>query len=256
MNKKAMQESLLTMIIGVVIFILMLGLNNVINATLSEARHREVCRLSIAEVELAKKATLETLKPQIDCPMSVTDIEKDDLPKDEAKAADLVKREFAQAMYDTWYVSAQGEHRTFQQRIFTKGNVHCLLYSRINLHDIDEALNKEDLGGMTSWLTVNNPPESSKSYFTHLTYENKRAFFIIDASDPDRIRIADEIDPSKDYYVVFWASFEEGGIIGKLNIIGDVAKVIREVLEERWFPQVIVVPEEQFEHIGCEALLN
>jgi len=255
MNKKAIQESLLTLILGIVIFILILGLSTTINAAIHKSRIREYCRLSIVTVEVSKEATFGAIKPSLDCPMQTIEIKKENLPKKNPE--DYVKRIFAQAMYDAWYVAGRGEHRKFQSKLFG-GDVSCLIYARINFDDKIKEENL-DLGGMTQWMTVNNPLESTTSYFSYLTYNDKRAFHIIDASDPNNIKDSETIDPSKNYYVVYWALMKSTKTIGALSpLIGALAQLndLTSSIGEGRIPQIFVVPEEQFESIKCNSLLN
>jgi hypothetical protein len=259
MSKKAMEEMTLTIIIGIAILIAMLGVSTVANAKINEARHREICRLSIVEAELKKEATTGISKPAIDCPMLNINIKKSDLAKKNKE--NYVKRIFADAMRDAWMVAGQGDHRTFQQQWFKGGDVHCLLYAKINFKDTE--IKKEDLNAMsmTTWLSANNPgAESPEAYFKYLTYENKRAWSIISASDP-KDWTSEEIDPSKNYYVVYWAAMKDSGILRAINLDEHVKELVELVKvkimdKPEEIPLIVVVPEDEFEGIGCEHMLN
>lgn len=259
MNKKAIQETFLALIMGVIIFILLLGLTTTINDVIRNTYKREICRLSIVKVELAK-----TVGPSlsIDCPMQTIDITKGELPKDAAAASNYVKRIFAQTMYDTWYVAGRGEHRRFQQRLFQGGNILCLIYARINFAD-DIGIGKAGLNDMKNWLTANHPKDSTMSYFTYITFDNKRSYHILDASDPKQKKEVDEIDPAKNYYIVFWSAFKHSDIplfaglgLGTENFLDEFSNIWSSLSEENRLPQVAVIPEDQFESLGCEGLLN
>jgi hypothetical protein len=110
-------------------------------------------------------------------------------------------------------------------------------------------------------MTVNNPRESTTSYFTYLTYNDKRAFHIINASDQNNIKDSEEIDPSKNYYVVYWAPMKTTLALGRLSPILLGLEQLRELAisildDKERVPQILAVPEEQFESLECESILN
>ena len=251
MRKKAVAESVTTVVLALVIFVILLVFSTAINTYLNEVHQRENCKLSIVAVELAKFVAGGTASPHIDCPMQEINIAKKDIPK--GSPADFVRTQIAQAMWDAWYVTGKGENRKFQDA-WQGGSVHCLLYARINFKD-NLGLQKTDLGGMTQWLETNNPKESSQSYFKYLTYKDQRAFHIVDASDPSNIRDADEIDTTKNYYVVYYAVMFDYGIVAKLNPLQQFVN-LKDLIVSGVIPQVFVVQEDQFANLGCERLLN
>ncbi len=251
MRKKAVAESVTTVVLALVIFVILLVFSTAINTYLNEVHQRENCKLSIVAVELGKFITRGVASPKIDCPMQQVTIAKKDLPKGDS--ANFVKTKFAQEMWDTWYVAGRGENRKFQDA-WQGGQVHCLLYARINFKD-NIGLQKTDLGSMTQWLTTNNPRESSQSYFKYLTYKDQRAFHIVDASDPANIKDIEEIDPAKNYYVLYYAVMWDSGMVGRLNPLQQFA-ILKDLVGSGSIPQVFVVQEDQFANLGCDRLLN
>lgn len=250
MSKKAIAETTTTVIIAIIIFILMLSLSTTMSAFLGKSRHREVCRISIIEAELGKTVTAGGITPQLDCPMQVIDITQNDIKKKKDPSA-FVKKQFADLMRDTWYIAGKGEHVNFQEKLYPGSRIYCLVYARINMQDVE--LSKGDLGDMTTWLSTNNPAESTESYFGYMTYQNKRAWHIIDASVPTALKDAEEIDPKKNYYVVYWTTMKNY-LPGSLSLLRDMNDILNIITGP--IPQVFVVSEDQFSHIGCEALLN
>jgi len=252
MNKKAIQETVLTIIIGVIVFILMLTLTTVINSVLHATQQRESCRISILEAEISKKAVSGAIRPEIDCPMQVITIKSKDLPRDEADQPDFIRQKFAKAMYDTWYVAGRGERTAFQRNLITGANKYCLIYARINMQDLP--VKKAEVNDMSNWLSTETPPESSTSYYSFLSYQGRQGFHIIDSSNPLQTSDAQEIDPSQNYYVVYWTSMDNylpPGLAG-LRDLNDLFNIA----QTGPVPQVFVVPEKYFGDIGCDVLLN
>jgi len=249
MNKKAIQELALEILIGAVVFIIVLGISTQANAELAKKQTKEICRASIIKVETFKEAASGIAKSAINCPMQYVTVKK----KDNENAA---KRKIANIMEDAWAVTNKGESRTFQERLWQGGTVHCLLYARIDFEK-NFPLAKSNFEQFSSWLTANEPIGSPTSYFEYMSYNGKRAFAII-GGDEQNLESVDYIDPSKSYYVIYWASMKDEDIIRVANLRENLNDLITLIQSEdnKKIPVIMAVPENLIGSVGCDSFLN
>lgn len=249
MNKKAIQELTLEVLVGAVVFIIVLGISTQINSALAETKTKEICRASIIKVETFKEGAQGLAKSAINCPMQYITVKK----KDTEPAA---KRKIANLMQDAWAVSNRGESRTFQERLMQGGTIHCLLYSRIDFEP-NSKLTKDNFEQFSTWLTSNEPTGAPTSYFEYLSYGGKRAFAII-GGDEQNMESVDYIDPSKNYYVIYWAAMKDVRLVRILNLEEHINELVNAVQSEenKKIPLIMVVPENLIGNVGCDSFLN
>ncbi|MEM4336441.1 MAG: hypothetical protein QXG86_00355 [Candidatus Woesearchaeota archaeon] len=238
MRKKAVQVSLLTLIILIVVFIIILVLTNKINFYLKKTNIREYCRLSVEAEQAAKIGGKETIF-NLDCPMQYIYIKNSELPKEDDKIKNYISRKIADAMYDCWYKMGKGKYYDFTNKFIGADDQACLLCSIIYFEK--KGLTIEN---MKDWLDKNIPTGAQFSYSDFLSFnEEKRYYF------------EEPISTSSNYYVVFVAIVDSPNLkfpdemkkyfnIPSMSIGGTP------------FSAVVLVKDKEIEKLGCEMLLN
>jgi len=263
MNKKAIQVTILTLILIIVTFIVLFVIVEQINSYLHEANAREYCRLSVVAMQKTRVAGQSTGIFTIDCPMKYVDIKKKDLPK-QAKASlpsnvpqapvsiekreEHVKRKIADAMYDCWYQMGSGAHTDFEDA-WWKDTEACLICSRITFEKPADYISPQGLAKLNSWLEQNYLAGASKTYSSMLSFQGNRRYYIEDSYS---------IDPNSNYYVMFVGINDANNLNGNpaFSKNFELSSYINIGISSNPYSLVYVVKEEHLADLGCGLLLN
>ena len=228
MKKKSQQRWTVDLIIFVVVFISILLISGKVNPIIKSGFDKNICKATIAKAEAVSKddesltesaksfLAQQVIGKELDCPMTTIDIVKSELSKDDKRAAFKVAETFANAAYDAWYITKQGEYNNFLDD-------GCILVVRINMFGVDEVLSKTNLADFEKWLEQNNPPGSPERYAKYLSYKGQ--------SGAPQITLSEPLDPSENYYV--YTRWESGKV-----------------------PHVYISPEDSEDIEKCKRVLN
>lgn len=178
MKKRAVETTIATILIFVVIAVILIIFAGKVVDLLQESRAREVCRDSIVAASIVKpkipgtQASITESPFKVDCQMFFLDIKKDGIYENQKRikkfdtgtdVEEEIKQAVANEMYDCWYqvkYVAENNATPFGGVFFPKNK--CIMCTRINFDK--EFTQLSQINNFNQWLKEKKPLASGTAY--------------------------------------------------------------------------------------------
>ena len=179
MNKKAMSETMVILLIFVLGAIILFNFSGKLSTFFKEDSDIETCRLSVLaqsqtrNIPVVNVGTPGTIVP-LDCPRRILKVFEDKVEIKDKKSTkykfkklseDDINNLVAEELRLCWYRMAEGKRNIFENSWIFGDPYTCLICSEIQF---DDELKGKSYGGLLEYLKSRKIPKSDISYFAYL----------------------------------------------------------------------------------------